>query len=95
MHLENTLSEIQPEFSLREKKVLLKLVHYSQTMAHTFNLSTWEGEAGRSLSSRRAWSTNRAPGLPRLLNRETLSQKTIKTKKKNSYTVTLMNSRML
>jgi hypothetical protein len=26
-------------------------------VAHTFNPSTWEAEAGRSLSSRPAWST--------------------------------------
>ena len=26
-------------------------------VAHAFNLSTWEAEAGRSLSSRTAWST--------------------------------------
>lgn len=26
-------------------------------VAHTFSTSSWEGEAGRSLSSRPAWST--------------------------------------
>jgi hypothetical protein len=42
---------------------------------HTFNPSTWEAEAGGSLSSRPAWSTKWVPGQPRL-HRETLSQKT-------------------
>jgi hypothetical protein len=36
---------------LREKRVKLGVV------AHTFNPSTWEAEAGRFLSSRPAWST--------------------------------------
>jgi hypothetical protein len=35
-------------------------------VAHTFNPSTWEVEAGRSLSSRPAWSTERIPGQPGL-----------------------------
>jgi hypothetical protein len=42
-------------------------------VAHTFNPSTWEAEAGRFLSSRPAWSTEWVPGqLGR--HRETLSQ---------------------
>jgi hypothetical protein len=51
-------------------------------VAHTFNPSTWETEAGRFLSSRPAWSTEWVPGQPGL-HRETLSQKnkTNKTKK--------------
>ena len=50
-------------------------------MAHTFNLSTWEAEAGGFLSSRLAWSTECVPGQPGL-HRETLSQNTKKKKKK-------------
>jgi hypothetical protein len=48
---------------------------------HTFNPSTWEAEAGRSLNLRPAWSTERIPGHPEL-HRETLSQKTKQNKKK-------------
>ena len=50
-------------------------------VAHTFNPSTWEAEAGRLLSSRPAWSTEWVPGQPGLY-RETLSQK---KKKKRIY----------
>jgi hypothetical protein len=50
-------------------------------VAHAFNPSTWEAEAGRFLSSRPAWSTKRVPGQPGLY-RETLSQKIKKTKNK-------------
>jgi hypothetical protein len=42
-------------------------------VAHTFNPSTWEAEAGGFLSSRLAWSTVWIPGKPGL-HRETLSQ---------------------
>jgi hypothetical protein len=42
-------------------------------VAHTFNPSTWEAEAGEFLSSRPAWSTKSFPGQPGLY-RETLSQ---------------------
>jgi hypothetical protein len=49
-------------------------------VAHTFNPSTREAEAGGFLSLRSAWSTKRVPGQPGLY-RETLSQKK-KTKKK-------------
>jgi hypothetical protein len=41
-------------------------------VAHTFNSSTWEAEAGGSLSLRPAWSTEWIPGQPGL-HRETLS----------------------
>ena len=37
------------------------------------NPSTWEAEAGRSLSSRPAWSTDQVPGQPGL-HRETINQ---------------------
>jgi hypothetical protein len=52
-------------------------------VAHAFNPSTWEAEAGRFLSSRPAWSTEWVPGQPEI-HRETLSQKNKqKTKTKN------------
>jgi major histocompatibility complex class I len=35
-------------------------------VAHAFNPSTWEAEAGGFLSSRPAWSTKWAPGQPKL-----------------------------
>jgi hypothetical protein len=41
-------------------------------VAHSFNPSNWEAEAGRFLSSRPAWSTKWVPGQPGLY-RETLS----------------------
>lgn len=44
-------------------------------VAHTFDASTWEVEAGDSESWRPAWSTEWVPGQPRLQS-ETLSQKT-------------------
>jgi hypothetical protein len=43
-------------------------------VAHAFNPSTWEAEAGRFLSSRPAWSTEWVPGQPGL-HRETLPRK--------------------
>jgi hypothetical protein len=46
-------------------------------VAHTFNPSTWEAEAGGFLSSRPTWSTKRILGQPGLY-RETLSRKTKK-----------------
>jgi hypothetical protein len=50
-------------------------------VAHAFNPSTWEAEAGGFLSSRPAWSTEWVPGQPGL-HRETLSWKKPKKKKK-------------
>jgi hypothetical protein len=50
-------------------------------VAHAFNPSTWEAEAGRFLSSRPAWSTKLVPGQPGL-HRETLSRKKQKIKNK-------------
>jgi hypothetical protein len=50
-------------------------------VAHAFNPSTQEAEAGGFLSSRPAWSTKGVPGQPGLY-RETLSQKTKQNKKK-------------
>jgi hypothetical protein len=49
-------------------------------VAHAFDPSTWEAEAGRFLSSRPAWSTKWVPGQPGLF-RETLSRKTKQTNK--------------
>ena len=49
-------------------------------VAHAFNLSTWEAEAGRFLSFRPAWSTEWVPGQPGLY-RETLSRKPNQKKK--------------
>jgi hypothetical protein len=43
-------------------------------VAHAFNPSTQEAEAGGFLSSKPAWSTKCVPGQPGL-HRETLSQK--------------------
>jgi hypothetical protein len=50
-------------------------------VAHAFNPSTWEAEAGGFLSSRPAWSKKWVPGQPGLY-KETLSRKTKKKKKK-------------
>jgi hypothetical protein len=52
-------------------------------VAHTFNPSTWEAEAGGFLSSRPAWSTKRVPGQPGLY-RETLSREKKKTNNKQT-----------
>jgi hypothetical protein len=48
-------------------------------VAHAFNPSTWEAEAGRFFSSRSAWSTE---FLDSGIYRETLSQKKKRKKKK-------------
>jgi major histocompatibility complex class I len=37
--------------------IIIKIV-----VAHAFNPSTWEAEAGAFLSSRPVWSTERIPG---------------------------------
>jgi hypothetical protein len=50
-------------------------------VAHAFNPSTREAEAGGFLSSRPAWSTKWVPGQPGLY-RETLPRKTKNNKKK-------------
>jgi hypothetical protein len=51
-------------------------------VAHAFNPSTQEAEAGEFMSSRPTWSTEWVSGQPGLY-RETLSQKT-KTKQNNN-----------
>jgi hypothetical protein len=50
-------------------------------VAHAFNPSTWEAEAGRFLVLRPAWSTKWVPGQLGLY-RETLSRQNQKKKKK-------------
>jgi hypothetical protein len=52
-------------------------------VAHTFNPSTFEAEAGRFLSSRPAWSTKRVPWQPGL-HRETLVSKNKTNNKKEA-----------
>jgi hypothetical protein len=54
-------------------------------VAHTFNPSTQEAEAGGFLSSRPAWSTEWVPGQPGL-HRETLSGKNQPTNQPNKQT---------
>jgi hypothetical protein len=55
---------------------ILTRTHLSPgVVAHAFNPSTWEAEAGGFLSSRPAWSTEWVPGQPGLY-RETPSRKT-------------------
>jgi hypothetical protein len=54
-------------------------------VAHAFNPSTREAEAGGFLSSRPAWSMESVPGQPGL-QRETLSQKNKKQKTKKKKT---------
>jgi hypothetical protein len=49
-------------------------------VAHAFNSSTWEAEAGGFLSSRPAWSTKWVPGQPGIY-RETLSRNPLPPKK--------------
>jgi hypothetical protein len=53
-------------------------------VAHAFNPSTREAEAGRFLSLKPAWSTKWVPGHPGLY-RKTLSRKTKKKKKKKRF----------
>jgi hypothetical protein len=58
------------------KSLKHQLFKYSKSravVAHTFNLSTWEAEAGGFLSLRPAWCTEWVPGQPGL-HRGTLSQ---------------------
>jgi hypothetical protein len=63
-------------------------------VAHTFNHTTQEAEAGGSLSSRPAWYTNQAPGQPGL-HRKTLSSKTKQTNKKCFTSCPSFNCHML
>jgi hypothetical protein len=53
-------------------------------VAHTFNPSTWETEAGGFLSSRPAWSTECVPGQPGLATqRNPVSKNKTKQNKTN------------
>ena len=61
-------------------KCILKLHHRQSVVGHTFNPSSWEAEAGRSLSLRPTGSTALVLEQPGL-HRETLSSKQNKTKK--------------
>ena len=56
------------------KKAHFKTKPKLSMVAHAFNASTWEAEAGEFMSSRPAWSTEWVPGQPGLY-RETLSWK--------------------
>ena len=49
-------------------------------MAHAFNPSTWEAEAGRSLSSRIAWSRECIQNSQRYANKPCLKKTRIKIK---------------
>jgi hypothetical protein len=53
---------------------------HQEVVAHAFNPSTWEAEAGGFLSSRPSWTTEWVPVEPGLYW-ETLSRKTKKRKK--------------
>jgi hypothetical protein len=58
-----------------DRRYYLKVLTTSlAVVVHTFNLSTWEAETGRSLSSKTAWSTDQVPEQLGL-HRETLPQK--------------------
>jgi hypothetical protein len=54
-------------------------------VAHAFNPSTWEAEAGRFLSSRPAWSTG-LPGQPGLYREKHCLEKPKKKRKRNTHT---------
>ena len=57
-------------------------------VAHTFDPSTREAEAGGFLSSRPAWSTKKVPGQPGL-HREALSQETKQQTNKQKKTLSI------
>jgi hypothetical protein len=56
-------------------------------VAHAFNPSTWEAEAGGFLSSRPAWSTKWVPGQPGLTEKLCLEKQEQNKQKKNTYCV--------
>jgi hypothetical protein len=62
---------------------LFKSLLQPGVVAHTFNLSTREAEAGGFPSLRLAWSTKWVPGQPGL-NRNPVSKNKNKNKNKNS-----------
>jgi hypothetical protein len=70
-----------------EKKKLsiirIRMTGLSQAViAHTFNPSTWEAEAGGFLSSRPAWSTKCVPGHSQGYTEKPCLEKPKKKKKK-------------
>jgi hypothetical protein len=81
---------IHTENNNKSKIWKLKFVCMSwAVVAHAFNPSTWEAEAGGFLSSRPAWSTEWVPGQSGL-HRETLSWKQ-KTNNNNNNKIVCMN----
>jgi hypothetical protein len=60
----------------------MKMAKLRAVVAHAFNPSTWEAEAGGFLSLRPAWSIKVSSGQPGL-HREILFRKTKKKQKKN------------
>ena len=78
------------------KCVLIYIIFFKKrkesrvVVAHTFDPSTWEAEAGGFLSLRPAWSIEWVPGQPGLY-RETLSWKSQKKKKKIQARILLPN----
>jgi hypothetical protein len=55
-------------------------------VAHTFNPSTWEAEAGRFLSSRPAWATSEFQGSQSYTEKPCLEKQTNKQTKKKKPT---------
>jgi hypothetical protein len=93
MHLEPRFS-FRPRFLLQAERLRtcfwtslslwLKKIEWAGHGGHTFNPSTQEAEAGRSLSSRPAWSTKWVPEQPGLY-RETMSRKNKTRKEKENW----------
>jgi hypothetical protein len=73
-------------FFLKLDKTFIKTNHKPGVVAHAFNPSTREAEAGGFLSSRPAWSTEWVPGQPGL-HREALSRKTKKKQKNPNHSI--------
>jgi hypothetical protein len=65
-----------------KQSVQVRKYTISGMVAHAFNPSTWEAEAGGFLSSRPTWFTKWVPGQPGI-HRETLSRKTKNQTKPN------------
>jgi hypothetical protein len=86
--------KILPTYYIRKQNQFFAASKYPAflrvVVAHAFNPSTWEAEAGRFLSSRPAWSTEWVPGQPGLY-RETLSRKTKPNQTKSNQNKTKQN----